>query len=352
MTARHHKRKSKKPKLGVCHYHLCKKRTEVYKCKYCGEFFCKEHLRAKPPGLPRFKSTSHQDLLFMEEWRKPGGHPCVPFLKHWMAENKRKKQKYNEALDRLINSEPLGSSYEESDRRKVSVYEKMRNYWSWHKRKIIKVIVILIILGVIGYLVYNGFQSGQIQSFSTNITNEINEWWNKSGESVNPVNIISSKPNIDINELELQIHNLVNEERRKKGLNPLDWDSKLADIARKHSQDMAENNFFSHNNLKGQDATERGKLAGYSCRKDFGSYYKEGIAENIFQNTLYDSITYYNGIPSYDWYTQEEIARSTVRGWMTSSGHRKNILTATYDKEGIGVAMSSNNQVMITQDFC
>lgn len=356
MAAHQHKRKSS---IGVCHYHLCRKRTEVHKCKYCGESFCKEHLKAKPPGLPRFEGTSHQDRLFMEEWQKPGGHPCVPFLEHWEAKNKRKDEEYRQALDRLIKSKPLEPPHEpkithggEPDRRKVSVYEKIENYWYWHKRKIIKTIVILIILGVIGYFLFNGFQSGQIQSFLSDTTNEIGEWWNESGESINPVNIISTKPKINIEELELQIHNLVNEERRKNGLDSLNWDNKLADIARKHSQDMAQNNFFNHDNLKGQDPTERGKLVGYYCRKDFGSYYTEGIAENIFQNNLYDSVTYYNGIPSYDWNTQEEIARSTVSGWMISPGHRENILTAIYDKEGIGVAISSNDKVLITQDFC
>ena len=103
MTAHQHKRKSN---IGICHYHLCRKRTKVYKCKYCGESFCKEHLNAKPPGLPRFGGTSHQDRLFMEEWHKPGGHPCVPFFEHWEAENKRKDEEYSQALDRLIRSKP------------------------------------------------------------------------------------------------------------------------------------------------------------------------------------------------------------------------------------------------------
>ena len=77
-----------------------------------------------------------------------------------------------------------------------------------------------------------------------------------------------------------------------------------------------------------------------------------GLAENIYQNNLYDSVTYYNGIPSYDWNTQEEIAQSTVEGWMDSPGHRKNILTSSYDREGIGVAIATNDKVYITQDFC
>lgn len=355
MVAYHHRRKSN---IDTCHYHLCRKRTEVHKCKYCNEFFCKEHLKAKPPGLPNFETTSHKDRLFMEEWHKPGGHPCMPYLNHWEAENRRKEEEYGQALDRVLKSktiephEPRRTHIEEPSKRKVSILEKVDNYWYWNKRKIIKTIITIIILFVVGYFLYSSFQSGQIQSFLSNTTNEIGEWWNDSGKSINPVKIISSKPEINVGELELQIHNFVNEERRKNGLSTLNWDDKLADIARKHSQDMAQNNFFSHDNLKGQDLTERGKLVGYYCRKDFGSYYMEGIAENLFQNNLYDSVTYYNGIPSYDWNTQEEIAGSTVSGWMTSPGHRQNILTATYDKEGIGVAISSDNEVLITQDFC
>jgi len=84
---------------------------------------------------------------------------------------------------------------------------------------------------------------------------------------------------------------------------------------------------FDHVNLKGEDPTARGLESSYRCYKDYGSYYTDGIAENIFQNNLYNSVTYYNGIPIYDWNTLEEIAQSTVKGWMNSPGHRKNILT-------------------------
>jgi uncharacterized protein YkwD len=115
---------------------------------------------------------------------------------------------------------------------------------------------------------------------------------------------------------------------------------------------MARNNYFEHDNLGGLGPTERGAQAGYSCYKNYGSYYTTGIAENIYQNNLYDSITYYNGIPSYDWNTQEEIAQSTVSGWMKSPGHKRNILDSTYDREGIGVAVASDDKVYITQDFC
>jgi uncharacterized protein YkwD len=160
------------------------------------------------------------------------------------------------------------------------------------------------------------------------------------------------KPAIEISELEMEIHTKINEQRRSNGLSPLSYDASLASIARKHSADMARNNYFSHNNLQGLDPSDRATRDGYSCYKNYGSFYTTGLAENIMQNNLYDSVTYYNGIPRYDWNTQEEIAQSTVSGWMTSAGHRRNILTTTYDKEGIGVAIASDDKVYVTEDFC
>jgi uncharacterized protein YkwD len=149
-----------------------------------------------------------------------------------------------------------------------------------------------------------------------------------------------------------RIHELINTHRAAYGLAPLSTDSALAAIALGHSTDMAVNNFFSHTNPAGQDPTARGTAAGYTCRKDYGSYYTYGIAENIFQNNLYTSVTYENGVYTYDWTTPEEIAQSTVTGWMNSEGHKKNILTATYDREGIAVTISADDKVYITEDFC
>jgi uncharacterized protein YkwD len=114
---------------------------------------------------------------------------------------------------------------------------------------------------------------------------------------------------------------------------------------------MATQDYFDHYNLKGQGPTERAKAAGYNCYKTFGSYYSDGIAENIFQNWLYNSTIYYGGIATHNWNTQEDLASSTVNGWMGSPGHRQNILNPDYSKEGIGVALSTDDKVLITQDF-
>jgi len=41
-----------------------------------------------------------------------------------------------------------------------------------------------------------------------------------------------------------------------------------------------------------------------------------------------------------------------VRGWMDSPGHRKNILTPHWRNEGVGVFLSPDEKVFITQNFC
>ncbi|NEP01937.1 MAG: CAP domain-containing protein [Symploca sp. SIO2E9] len=163
----------------------------------------------------------------------------------------------------------------------------------------------------------------------------------------------SQQVKVSISGLENKIHQLVNHERIKYRLSPLQFDSKLADIARGHSKDMAKRNFFAHQTPEGKSPADRGIAANYYCRKDYGTYYTKGISENIFKSHLYSSITYYNGVPYYNWMTQDKLANLAVSGWMSSPGHRKNILTATYDQEGIGVAVAlERNEVYITQNFC
>lgn len=166
-------------------------------------------------------------------------------------------------------------------------------------------------------------------------------------------NPINKKPIIDKSKLEIQVHLLTNQYRTQNGLHELDWDDGLSNVARLHSQDMASRNYFSHDTPEGKDPTDRGTSQGYRCQKVIGNLIYSGIAENIFQNNLYDTVWYTGGIPtSYDWNNLNELATSTVDGWMDSPGHRENILTQTYDKEGIGVAISSDDKVYITQNFC
>ena len=162
----------------------------------------------------------------------------------------------------------------------------------------------------------------------------------------------SSQPDIDIEGIEALVHNLINQERVQRGLAAFYWDSEIAQIARDHSLEMGRENYLSHVNTKGQDASDRGSIAGYDCIKDYGSYYTFGLAENIHQGWLYSSITVINGVTIYNWMSMVEIADRAVEGWMRSGGHRKNILKDTYDRTGIGIAITMEGKVFMTQNFC
>ena len=163
---------------------------------------------------------------------------------------------------------------------------------------------------------------------------------------------IVSPPNIDPFHLEFRIHELINAERMTQNVRPLKLDDRLADIARRHSRDMADRGFFDHINPDGKTPTERGRAGRYTCKKYLGEYIAEGLAENIFQNNLYSRVIMHGKEMTFDWNTAEKIAQSTVEGWMTSAGHRRNILTSRYQRTGIGIIVASNDKVLITQLFC
>ena len=154
-----------------------------------------------------------------------------------------------------------------------------------------------------------------------------------------------SGPHADMTRLERKIHSLINKERAKKGLPALLWDEGLHSIARRHSQDMEKRNFFSHDDPEGRSFPERYKDAFYKCRIRVGDTFCTG-AENISQFYLDNESLNKDGS------AEEKIAEAVVKGWMNSKGHRGNILTPYFKRQGIGVAVSDDGRVFVTENFC
>jgi uncharacterized protein YkwD len=172
-----------------------------------------------------------------------------------------------------------------------------------------------------------------------------------SRPSASPPPASGPRPKVEDFSLERRIHQLINSERKKAGLTVLAWDDALARIAREHSSDMGTRGYFSHYSPEGRDFSYRYHQQGYQCAIRSGNIIHLG-AENIFQNNRYDSVTTVNGRASYDWNSEGKIAETTVRGWMHSPGHRKNILTPHWIREGIGVFIAPDDKIYITQNFC
>ena len=164
------------------------------------------------------------------------------------------------------------------------------------------------------------------------------------------------RPTIDIPKLELRVHELTNIERQKLNLSPLSYNTEIRNIAWWHSKDMSVRNFFAHENPDGKTPADRASSANFDM--DNRIWYKKldsiqwQFGENIYQTTLYDSVYVIDNIPTdYHWNDPEKIAKQTVDGWMNSKEHRDNIVSSLWKKEGIGVYISNDDKVFITQNF-
>ena len=154
--------------------------------------------------------------------------------------------------------------------------------------------------------------------------------------------------------LEPMIHERINRIRRLHGLDTLLWDFELNIIAYAHSQDMAERDFFAHENPDGLSPEDRASEADFTCEIRVGSTIYS-IGENLGKVSMYEGYTYNKAtgeVIQYDYRTDDEIADNVVDAWMKSPGHRKNILRDFWRAEGIAVVITPDGTVLVTQNFC
>jgi uncharacterized protein YkwD len=129
-----------------------------------------------------------------------------------------------------------------------------------------------------------------------------------------------------MNEVSLATHMLVLvNEARSRGRNcgakyfpparPVVWNEVLARAARAHSEDMARNNYFSHDSRDGASPSDRVVRAGYDFR---------GTAENIAAGQM----------------TPEAV----MAGWISSPGHCANLMDAEFTDMGVALASNRRSQ--------
>lgn len=106
---------------------------------------------------------------------------------------------------------------------------------------------------------------------------------------------------------ENEVVRLVNEQRAQNGLKPLTANWELSRVARYKSQDMADNRYFSH--------TSPTYGSPFQMIRNFGISFR----------TAGENIAYGQRTP-----------QAVVNAWMNSSGHRANILSASYTQIGVG----------------
>ena len=111
----------------------------------------------------------------------------------------------------------------------------------------------------------------------------------------------------EIRAMEEEVVKLVNEERAKYGLQPLQISEKLMQTAREKSKDMATNNYFSHTDPN-----------GYNMARDLN------VAENVHGGS--------------------SDPKGAIYSWLNSKGHRENILNPNDKYIGVGFAKNNNSE--------
>ena len=164
------------------------------------------------------------------------------------------------------------------------------------------------------------------------------------------------EPEVSADRLERLIRKYVNEIRREEGLHKLKHNKALDPIARAHSADMGGRNFFDHTNLNGETPTMRGHRAGFVCRITYDNVIATGLAENLFYTYSYRSVrkAYFPDRVhlTFDWKDEETIAREIAQGWYDSPPHRKNLLDPRSRTHGIGVIITKDRKIFVTQNIC
>lgn len=125
---------------------------------------------------------------------------------------------------------------------------------------------------------------------------------------------------------EYEVFQRINRERSKFRLSSLQWDDRLAKLARDYSRQMAREGFFGHYDPNGKTVTDRALSAHI---KDWST-----IGENLF---------FCEDHPTF--------VQTAVTGWMKSPTHRINILDREWTSTGIGIAVARDGSIFVTQVF-
>ena len=121
--------------------------------------------------------------------------------------------------------------------------------------------------------------------------------------------------------IEMEVLDIINAERVKRGISPLTFDERVMLSAKNHSIDMVENEYTNYNNKDGKTPFERMNEQGVNF-----SFAAETISQ--VSNDVYD----------------------VLGDVMTSTGKRGNILSDIMDTAGVGVA-NNNFNLYVTVDM-
>ncbi|WGV57501.1 CAP domain-containing protein [Brevibacillus brevis] len=141
------------------------------------------------------------------------------------------------------------------------------------------------------------FQQAPVQTAPAQPTNNVTE----------PAAPVNQADQAKTGDFAKQVADLVNQERAKAGLKPVQMDATLSKVALAKAQDMSANNYFDHNSPT--------YGSPFDMMKQYGIQYSTA-GENIAMG--------------------QQSPQEVMQQWMNSEGHRQNIMNPDFTKIGVG----------------
>lgn len=153
--------------------------------------------------------------------------------------------------------------------------------------------------------------------------------------------------------VERLVHAGINDRRADRGLETVAYDPELARIASSHSNDMAERGYRAHESPEGMSVVDRYRRAGYDCEVAGETLLfldlPDGLPDGGGNGTAGASVVGDGASSVSD--AEARLASRIVSRWMASEPHRRSLLSASWTRQGIGVAVDDGT-VYVTRNTC
>ena len=141
-----------------------------------------------------------------------------------------------------------------------------------------------------------------------------------------PVQAADNGPQISNDEIARQLFDAVNKQRTAASLPALQASQELASSAQAHSDKMVAGTFLSTRGSDEPSVVNRMTTNGVKTLK---------LGEDVVRIKT----------------RSDRLAEETVGVWMDAAADRKNILSASFTKAGVGVARAADGDYYLTEDF-
>ncbi|PKL76086.1 MAG: hypothetical protein CVV27_12065 [Candidatus Melainabacteria bacterium HGW-Melainabacteria-1] len=135
---------------------------------------------------------------------------------------------------------------------------------------------------------------------------------------------------LDLPKLQQEIHRLSNQMRAETGAAALVPLAELDQLSLRHSQNMAEQNFFEHDDPQGNSPAQR-------LQKYLPALISANSGENIALRSLAGE-------------SETDLAKTLIQMWRDSPGHYRNIINPEYWHLGVGL-IKHEDKIYATQTF-